>query len=113
MSGTYTVVSRRSVLGGAGALVLSFSSLPRLAAQEAPPGQTSGVKPGLPGSLKASPFLDSWIRVDADGSTTVFSGKAELGQGIKTALLQIAAEQLDVSFASIKIVTADTKRTAN
>ena len=44
---------------------------------------------------------------------TVFTGKAELGQGFKTAFQQIAAEELDVPFASLKVVTADTKLTAN
>jgi nicotinate dehydrogenase subunit B len=43
----------------------------------------------------------------------VLTGKAELGQGIKTALCQVAAEQLDVPMAALKIVTADTSRTAN
>ena len=42
-------------------------------------------------------MLDSWIRVDADGRITVFTGKAELGQGIKTALIQIAAHELAVA----------------
>ncbi len=42
--------------------------------------------PKLPGSLDSQPMLDSWIRIDADGSITVFTGKAELGQGVKTAL---------------------------
>jgi CO/xanthine dehydrogenase Mo-binding subunit len=63
--------------------------------------------------LKTSPFLDSWIRIDADGSITVFTGKAELGQGFKTAFQQIAAEELDVPFESLKVVTADTRLTAN
>ena len=48
----------------------------------------------MPGSLDSDPMLDSWIRIDADGGITVFTGKAELGQGVKTALMQIAAEQL-------------------
>ena len=48
-------------------------------------------------------MLDSWIRIDADGAITVFTGKAELGQGIKTALLQIAAEELDVDPARITL----------
>src|SRR5262245_15771416 len=56
-------------------------------------------------------MLDAWIRIDADGSITAFTGKAELGQGIKTALLQIAAEQLSVDLSAITLVTADTDRT--
>ena len=43
----------------------------------------------------------------------MFTGKAELGQGVKTAIQQIAAEELDVPFESLKVVTADTKLTAN
>jgi nicotinate dehydrogenase subunit B len=103
-------LTRRSVLAGTGALVVSFSCASRVLAQQTP--QAGGGTGNLPGSLKKSPFLDSWVRVDADG-ITVFTGKAELGQGIKTALLQVAAEQLDVAFASVKLVTADTERTAN
>ena len=57
------------------------------------------------------PFLDAWIRIDADGDVTVFTGKAELGQGVKTAILQVAAEELEVEPAAIELVTADTGRT--
>ena len=56
-------------------------------------------------------MLDSWIRIDADGSITVFTGKAELGQGVKTALIQIAAEQLYVPPQRIRLITADTRQT--
>ncbi len=62
-------------------------------------------------SLDAHPQLDDWIRFDADGAVTIFSGKAELGQGISTALAQIAAEELDVALDRIRLVTADTART--
>jgi len=58
-------------------------------------------------------MLDSWIGVGADGSITVFTGKAELGQGVKTALLQIASEQLAVDMKAIELVTADTALTPN
>ncbi|RVI28061.1 xanthine dehydrogenase family protein molybdopterin-binding subunit, partial [Sinorhizobium meliloti] len=58
-------------------------------------------------------FLDSWIRIDPDNSVTVFTGKAELGQGIRTALLQVAAEELEVDPAEIRLITADTGRTPN
>ena len=111
-----SVISRRAVLAGSGALILSFSSAGRLLAQNDAPSQAApppAASPPLPGSLKKTPYLDSWIRIDADGAITVFTGKAELGQGIKTALMQIAAEQLDVAFDRIKLITADTALTPN
>ncbi|WP_414474913.1 molybdopterin cofactor-binding domain-containing protein [Microvirga sp. M2] len=113
-------LSRRAVLAGTGSLVLSFSIGPALAQTVSSPQaepQNAGRQPeparGLPGSLKTSPKLDAWIRVDADGTVTVFTGKAELGQGIRTALLQIAAEELEIPFESLKLVTPDTARTPN
>ena len=111
---TAIIASRRHVLAGTGALIVSFSSATKLlgeAARQGGPEQTE--KPPLPGSLKANPRLDSWVRIEADGSIAIFTGKAELGQGIKTALLQIAAEQLDVPLASLKLITADTSITPN
>jgi hypothetical protein len=101
--------SRRRFLASTGALVVSFALFPRLASAQQPP--TPGGGTVLPGSLKDAPWLDSWIRVDADGRITVFTGKAELGQGIKTALIQIAAEELGVEPGRIELVTADTART--
>ena len=67
----------------------------------------------LPGSLKETPLLDAWIRVGPDGVITAFTGKAELGQGLKTALIQVVAEQLDIAPARVTLVTADTARTPN
>src|SRR5665213_4363552 len=105
------ILDRRRVLAGGGALIVSFSLTNAYAEDQAPPAAAPAPKP--PGSLKNAPFLDSWIRIDADGAITAFTGKVELGQGFKTAFQQIAAEELDVPFASLKIVTADTQRTAN
>ena len=82
------VLSRRNVLAGTGALVMSFASSPTLLVRAAE--GDAGQAPPLPGSLKQSPYLDSWIRIAADGRVTVLTGKAELGQGLKTALLQIS-----------------------
>jgi nicotinate dehydrogenase subunit B len=105
------ILDRRRVLAGGGALIVSFSLSDAFAQdQSAAPAAPA---PSSPGSLKGAPFLDSWIRIDADGSITVFTGKAELGQGFKTAFQQIAAEELDIPFESLKVVTADTRRTAN
>jgi nicotinate dehydrogenase subunit B len=103
------ILDRRQMLAGSGALIVSFSLTGALAQDQGAPAPA----PSAPGSLKTSPYLDSWIRIDADGSITVFTGKAELGQGFKTAFQQIAAEELDVPFASLTVVTADTKLTAN
>jgi nicotinate dehydrogenase subunit B len=100
-------LDRRQVLAGGGALVVSFSLSDAFAQEHAAAGT-----PKPPGSLATSPYLDAWIRIDADG-ITAFTGKVELGQGFKTAFQQIAAEELDVSFEAIKVVTADTGRTAN
>ena len=65
------------------------------------------------GSLQNTPSLDSWIRVNIDGTITVFTGKVELGQGLRTSLAMIAAEELDVSLDHIRIVMADTAQTPN
>ena len=95
--------SRREVVIGAGALTIAFSLSGLLSPVVA---QTR-----LPGSLSNNPALDSWLRINADGTVTVFTGKVELGQGIATALAQIAADELDVDIARIEMVTGDTART--
>src|SRR5678815_4182789 len=105
MSASADKISRRAVLA-AGGLVLGFSLLPALRLR-------SAESSGLPGSLDRAPMLDAWIRIDEHGKVTVFTGKAELGQGMKTALRQIAAEELFVTPQSIELITADTERTAN
>ena len=69
--------------------------------------------PGLPGNLGSAPTLDAWLRIDAEGRVTVFTGKVEIGQGALTALAQIAAEELDVSLSSIRMVSGDTALTPN
>jgi len=106
------MLSRRAVLVGAGALTLAFSWSAAQAQTETGKGE-GPVKRGLPGSLDDTPRLDAWIRIDATGAVTILTGKAELGQGLKTAILQIAAEELKVPFASLTLVTADTGRTAD
>ena len=61
----------------------------------------------LPLSLRTTPLLDRWLRFNADGTATAFSGKVELGQGILTALAQIAAEVLGVPIDDILVYSAD------
>jgi len=61
-----------------------------------------------PGSLEKNPKLAQWLRVHRDGTVSIFSGKVEIGQGISTALAQIAAEELGITLERIRMVAADT-----
>ena len=67
----------------------------------------------LPPAIEREPDLDRWIIFNEDGTVTVCTGKVEIGQGIKTAIAMIAAEELDVNVDRIRVRTADTERTAN
>ena len=98
--------SRRSFLVGAGALVVSFSmkgALQTALAQGPFEGGTAGSAP-----LNQ---LDSWIAIAADGGVTAYTGKAELGQGISTAQIQLVAEELCVPFSRVKLMYCDTVQT--
>ncbi len=99
-------LSRRDFLKTGGALVVSFSLGEHAFAQAKPVA-------ALPGSLAGNRRLDAWLRVDADGSVTIFTGKIELGQGIGTAIAQIAADELDIDLKRVKIVHGDTALTPN
>ena len=97
--------SRRDFLKGSGALVVGFALVPGLAL-----GQD---RPRLPGSLNGNRRLDAWLAIEPGGRVTSFTGKIELGQGIGTALSQIAADELDVDLARLDVVHGDTARTPN
>ncbi len=97
-------LSRRQFTAALGGIAIAFSLTPRLAL---------GQEAALPGSLAGNRMLDAWLRINADGSATVFTGKVELGQGIVTALAQIAAEELDLPLKRIKMISGDTGQTPN
>ena len=97
-------LTRRDFAAGLGGIVLAFNLAPSALTQQ---------PPRLPGSLNNNRLLSAWIAINADGSATVFTGKVELGQGVLTALSQIAAEELDLPLARIKIISGDTGRTPN
>jgi CO/xanthine dehydrogenase Mo-binding subunit len=102
VSGAPKRPGRRRFLASGGALTLSFALplRPHAAKDE-----------GLPGSLARAPWLDAWIRVGADNRVTIYTGKAELGQGIKTALVQVAAHELRLDPGRMLLVTANTELT--
>src|ERR1700719_3911427 len=73
----------------------------------------SSAAPKLPVSLAANPVLSSWVRFSPEGHVTVSPGKVEIGQGIVTALAQIAADELDIDIGRVRMVRATTAASPN
>jgi nicotinate dehydrogenase subunit B len=69
--------------------------------------------PALPFSLAANPKLSSWLKFSPEGHVTVSPGKVEIGQGIVTALAQIAADELDVELGRVQMVRTTTAASPN
>src|SRR3954452_8381090 len=69
--------------------------------------------PPLPVSLAANPKLSSWVKIGSDGRVAISPGKVEIGQGIVTALAQIAADELDVDIGRIEMIRASTAASPN
>jgi nicotinate dehydrogenase subunit B len=95
-----TTVDRREFLKAGGALVVGFSMLPAAHAQQLRP----------PKSV-AKEAVDSWLTISPDNRVTVYCGKVDLGTGTRTALAQLAAEELDVPFERVEMVMGDTATT--
>src|SRR5580698_3843710 len=91
-------VNRRSVLRMSGLLVVAFSFAPRFTIASA--------------AVVAKPFtpdlVNSYLAIGRDGRITVYSGKVDLGTGLRTALTQIVAEELDVPLGHVTLVQGDT-----
>jgi nicotinate dehydrogenase subunit B len=69
--------------------------------------------PTLPPLLASNPRLDHWVGFSSSGRVAVSTGRVEIGQGVLTAMLQIAAEELDVAPERILLQTGDTELTPN
>jgi nicotinate dehydrogenase subunit B len=67
----------------------------------------------LPGPLDANPELDRWVEFPSPGKVTVLTGRVELGQGVLTAMAQIAADELDIAIERITIRSGDTVKAPN
>jgi nicotinate dehydrogenase subunit B len=67
----------------------------------------------LPSVLADNPRLDRWLNFATPGRVELATGRVELGQGVLTAMTQIAAEELDVAFERITIRSGDTDETPN
>jgi CO/xanthine dehydrogenase Mo-binding subunit len=94
-------LSRRDVLKGGGALVVGFS----LSGSDA---LAQGAAAQRPLAITA---VDAFLSIDNRGRVTLYSGKVDIGTGVRTALAQICAEELDVPFSSVTVVEGDTALT--
>ena len=104
-----TSASRRALLQGMGALIVTAPVLAEAAMAAAPTAaMAAGAKPAL-----APSELDSWVAVARDGKVTAFFGKPDVGQGVDVAIAQIVAEELDVPVDHVAMVMADTGLTCD
>src|SRR5262249_12146502 len=78
-----------------------------------PCGEGDARVSALSASLARHPELDMWVRIDPADTITLFSGKVELGQGLKAAIARIGAEELDVALERVRVSTADTAHGLN
>src|SRR4029079_1963708 len=92
-------LDRRDFMRVFGSGLVVVATLPRLAAQESGRGaQGRGEQADVA----------AWLHIDERGQVTVYTGKVEIGQNIRTSLAQTVADELRVPMASIEMVMGDT-----
>ena len=84
-----------------GGLVVLYFVVPALGQESGGAGRRGG---GRGGQIPAD--INAWLHIGEDGAIIVFTGKAEVGQNIRTSLTQAVAEELGVSVALVKLVMA-------
>ena len=94
---------RRQILKAGGILAIGFS----MSRGGGPAGAATLLAP----KSVAKDAVDSWLTIGPDDRITIFCGKVDLGTGARTALAQLAAEELDVAFGRIEMVMGDTATT--
>lgn len=97
-------LARRNFFKVVGTGVLVVALVKRAAAQE------SG-RAGRRGGGRRPSDIGAWLHIGEDGLITVFCGKAEVGQNIRTSLTQVVAEELRVPVSSVRLVLGDTQLT--
>lgn len=102
-----TLFPRRDLLKAGGALIVGCVLGRASAAQLLPVAGAAAT--GAPDPK----LLNTWIAIHSDNTATIFFGFVELGQGNSTALLQVAAEELDLDMSQIKSVPIETGVTPN
>jgi isoquinoline 1-oxidoreductase len=94
-------LSRREFLSLAGGVVVLFAL-----------GDSAGLAAGAPASTKLGlpDELTAWLRIGTEGRVTIFAPTPEVGQGLRTCLAQLAAEELSLPVSAVEVVLGDTDR---
>ncbi len=110
--------TRRTLLRAGAGLVVSFALARPSSAQPMPAGHVetpsgTAAAPGAAGAGKSVALdqVDGFLAINPDGTVTLFSGKVDLGTGVRTALMQIVADELDVPPGQIVVISGDTALT--
>src|SRR2546427_662783 len=99
------ILSRRDLLKTGGALIVGFAfdaALPRWTRAQTPAAGGNAGKPLDPSEI------DSFLAIHPDGTVTVYSGKVDVGTGLRIAVAQMAAEELSIRAERITLVDGDT-----
>ncbi len=105
MSTSRRAFLKTAALGGA-SLVIAFDGK-RLLAAEKETGKKETAKKEAAGKEATARFKpNGWVRIDGDGTVTLTIGKSEMGQGVRTSLAMILADELEADWARIKLVQA-------
>jgi nicotinate dehydrogenase subunit B len=97
------IANRRQFLVGTGALMVSFSWSAST--------MSTFAEDGAKEKTLAADEVDAFLAIDDKGTVTVYSGKVDLGTGVRTAMTQIVAEELDVPISRVTVVQGDTALT--
>ena len=95
------MIDRRALLQTGAALIVSFSL----------PWARAGAQTSAGGKTVSPNRVDGFLAIATDGRVTVYSGKVDLGTGVRTALTQMVAEELDVPMSHVTLIEGDTALT--
>lgn len=99
--------TRRKFIRSIGLLSIGFSMFDLGCVQKTPDNETVA-EPAMRTDPVDGDRIDSWLQVLEDGKINILTGKIELGQGIMTAIMQIAAEELNTHMDLMEIHIAET-----
>ena len=100
-------IDRRDFVKVFGAGIAVFLMAKEAVAQQ---GESGGAQRGF-GGQQMPKDIAAWLHIDESGAITVYTGKVEIGQNIRTSLAQVVAEELRAPFEAIRMVMGDTKLT--